>query len=235
MTSTISIAESLSLDGYILIRGFEPGNSSLGAFSRIGVVDSVEGLNTIQTLTPKDQKDAPPNTYSGNFGSAEFPLHTDLAHWAVPPRYLALRCIQGASNVATRLLDGRVLLREFGAGVLQMALVQPRRPMKNGKQLLRLLDTTVDVDLLRIRWDSLYLTPATRLANVVFVNICSFLATIKPHEVVLRDRGDTLIIDNWRWLHGRSSTEADSHSRHIDRAYLSCIKLQLDNNHDIQD
>lgn len=223
MASATSIIESLSLNGYTLIRGFEPDWPSLEAFARIGVVDSVEGLNTIQTLIPKDQTDAPPNTYSGNFGSAEFPLHTDLAHWAVPPRYLALRCIRGASNVATRLLDGQVLLREFGIEMLQMALVQPRRPVKNKKQLLRLLDRSEGVDHFRIRWDSLYLTPATKLASEVFARICAFLAIVEPHEVVLRDRGDTLIIDNWRWLHGRASTNADSQTRHIDRAYLGCI------------
>jgi Taurine catabolism dioxygenase TauD, TfdA family. len=36
------------------------------------------------------------NQYSGNYGLAEFPLHSDLAHWAVPPRYFMLRCVAGA-------------------------------------------------------------------------------------------------------------------------------------------
>lgn len=219
----MSIFESLSIDGYALIKGLDPSTPSLEVFSQFGVVDSVEGLNTVQTLTPQNHAEAPPNTYSGNFGTAEFPLHTDLAHWAVPPRYLALRCIQGSDKVATRLLDGQILPREFGAEALRMALVQPRRPMRNGRQLLRLLERTDNVGIFRIRWDSLYLKPATNLSSEIFARVSSFLATIEPQEFVLRERGDTLIIDNWRWLHGRSSAAADSHSRHIDRAYLGSL------------
>ena len=223
MTETAFIVESLTTNGYALLRNFERTSPSHVAFAQLGLLENVEGLNPIQTLVPRDQAEALPNTYSGNFGTEDFPLHTDLAHWAVPPRYLALRCLQGSPTVATRLFDGEILVRELGAKLLRMALVQPRRPMRNGKQLLRLLERTDDPALHRIRWDSIYLKAATPLASKVFASVQTILSEIEPLQVVLLDLGDTLIVDNWRCLHGRSSAAADSYSRHIDRAYLTLL------------
>jgi L-asparagine oxygenase len=220
MAEHLSISQTLAVEGSAIIRRYEPDASSIDAFARLGIVDTVEGLGSVQALIPHDLDKAPPNTYSGNFGTSDFPLHTDLAHWAVPPRYLALRCVRGSSMVATRLLDGQLLVKEFGTELLRMALVQPRRPMRNGKQLLRLLERTGAPEPCCIRWDSIYLKPATTLAKDVFTRVESFLSHIEPVEVVLLDRGDTLIIDNWRWLHGRSSITEGARSRHIDRAYL---------------
>ncbi len=223
MTAPFSFAETLAADGYALVRRHEPNALSLDALSKLGIIDAVEGLNEIQTLTPQGQTEAPPNTYSGNFGTSEFPLHTDLAHWAVPPRYLALRCEHGRPDVVTRLFDGQILVREFGNTALQMALVQPRRPMRNGRQLLRIVERIDVADFFRIRWDSLYLRPATGVASVIFDRVHSFLSMSEPREIALLERGDTLVIDNWRWLHGRSSTDAGSHSRRIARAYLRSL------------
>ena len=84
------------------------------AAARFGVPLTLPGFDTVQTLRPIEKDVSPPNTYSGNYGTDEFPLHTDMAHWAVPPRYLLLRCVIGAASVATRLLDGRQLVATIG-------------------------------------------------------------------------------------------------------------------------
>lgn len=223
MTAGNFIKDSISTDGFALIRKFEPATTSAEIFSRLGVMEVIEGQNAIQMLIPKILIEASPNTYSGKFGTSEFPLHTDLAHWSVPPRYLILRCIRGSARVATRLLDGQILSREFGIDVLQRTLVQPRRPMKNGRQLLRLLEWKEDLECFRLRWDSHFLVPANGAASKVVECISSFLASTMPKEIALRDPGDTLIIDNWRWLHGRSSANADVNLRQIDRVYLGCL------------
>lgn len=172
---------------------------------------------------PRGIDDSPPNTYSGNFGRAEFPLRTDLAHWALPPRYILLRCLRGADNVSTRILDGRHLVDTFGSDRLCATLVQPRRPMRNGKQLLRLLrsdDSSCDL----LRWDSIYLHPASRLSAQVFGGVIEFLRDARPLEVNLEGPGDTLLIDNWRCLHGRSAASEKDGGRHIERVYLKEIR-----------
>lgn len=42
---------------------------------------------------------------------------------------------------------------------------------------------------------------------------------------LLKNPGDTLIIDNWTTLHGRSEVEKSSNDRVIERVYLREIKV----------
>jgi L-asparagine oxygenase len=217
------ITESIAVNGYALIRGHRPNFSSLDALADFGQIDTIEGLNSVQSLVPYDISEAPPNTYSGNFGVAEFPLHTDLAHWAVPPRYLALRCIHGSESVATKVLDGWNVTNHFRTALLRTILVQPRRPMRNGKQLLPLLERADTPAGFRLRWDSVYLRPATTHSTELFANVSAFISQAQPPEFVLLERGDTLIVDNWRCLHGRTSAHHNAKTRQIDRAYLRSI------------
>ena len=188
---TSSIAEAIETHGYSLIQCHKPYTPSIEALSDFGQIDTLEGLNTVQTLTPQDLLEAPPNTYSGNFGVAEFPLHTDLAHWAVPPRFLALRCIKGSENIATRLLDGRALIAHFGLELLRTIILLPRRPMQNGKQLLQLLERVESSNQFRLRWDSIYLKPATKYSSEQLTNVLAFISNSQPIELILLERGDT--------------------------------------------
>jgi len=221
---SLSYKENLRLNGFAVLRRFEVNLASIDASCRLGNVDIVEGLNPVQTLVPHDSYEAQPNTYSGNFGRSDFPLHTDLAHWARPPRYFVLRCICGAPNIATRLLDGKILIDAVGADILRMALVQPRRPMRNRKQLLRLLERLEHPSDSLIRWDSLYLQPASLFAADIFDQIQNLLLSVRPVEVMLLELGDTLIVDNWRCLHGRSAALKAVGPRRIDRTYLKELR-----------
>jgi hypothetical protein len=174
------VAETIAAKGYVVVRAHRPEVQSLVALADFGQIETVEGLSTLQQLVPRDLTDSSPNTYSGTFGTAEFPLHTDLAHWATPPRFLALRCVIGSGSVPTRLFDGRLLIERFRPEVLRSLLVQPRRPMRNGKQLLQLLERVESTDLLRLRWDSVYLKPATNQSAASFAEVKNFVAHATP-------------------------------------------------------
>ena len=93
------INTELAIDGHALIKCYLPDISGISALSRLGVVVRLPGVSEVQTLTPRRIEHSPPNTYSGNFGTREFPLHTDLAHWFEPPRFFALRCVVGSKYV----------------------------------------------------------------------------------------------------------------------------------------
>lgn len=223
MSVTSRVSKDLAERGFAVVRDHMPGASALAAVSDFGHVDVVEGLAPVQTLVPKDQTSSPPNTYSGNFGLCEFPLHTDLAHWALPPRFLVLRCVSGVEAVPTRILDGQTLLRKFGLTNLRRVLVQPRRPMRNGKQLLNLCEPGTELGTCRLRWDSVYLKPANAEASRVFADILEYLSGVPVQQISLVDPGDTLIVDNWRSLHGRGSAGASVTGRKIQRVYLRSI------------
>ena len=214
----------LETDGFVLLGDLWTDATSLEVADQLGIVDRVEGLAAVQTLVPRMVAGSPPNTYSGNFGHAEFPLHTDLAHWARPPRYILLRCIRGAEHVSTRILNGRHLIGTFGSDRLYATLVQPRRPMRNGKQLLRLLGSSDDFSRDLLRWDSIYLHPASPASSKVFGEVLEFLREARSVEVNLLERGDTLLIDNWRCLHGRSAAREEDRTRHIERVYLKGVR-----------
>lgn len=214
------LAQTVATNGYAFIPHHLPDLATVEAVSLVGMPLTLTGFSTVQELRPHEASDAAPNTYSGNFGVGEFPMHTDLAHWAVPPRYLVLRCIQGAPEVATGVIDGNILIDYFGSTLLRRTLVQPRRPIGNGKQLLRLMDCFDDCDVPVFRWDSIYLRPATAESEAAFTLVSKHIASMDRDDVVLLSPGDTLVLDNWRMIHRRSPVPAAAANRHIDRVYV---------------
>lgn len=223
MSRLATTREQLSAEGYVFLPKFAPELPPRVAFSWLGSIDSVEGLAEIQVLTPQTETASTPNTYSGNFGTSEFPLHTDLAHWAVPPRYIALRCLSGTKSVTTSVLDSLGVVQAVGRETLRMAIVQPRRPLKNGKHLLRLLEKPINVNSDRIRWDTIFLKPSNEFAAATVAGVRDALRHAQPVQFTLRDPGDTLVLDNWRVFHGRSPVSSDELQREIARAYLGVV------------
>ena len=207
-------------NGYVFIAAHKPELETVEAVSLLGSVLTLAGFAAFQDLRPQTKSNSAPNTYSGNFGTGEFPMHTDLAHWAIPPRYFALRCIKGAPDVVTNIFDGRSMIADIGATALRRTLVQPRRPLRNGKQLLRLLDY-LEGDAARVlRWDSIFLQPATANSEATFLFVAAYLKKAPGEALVLRNPGDTLIVDNWRMIHRRSPVPPGVADRHIHRVYM---------------
>jgi L-asparagine oxygenase len=215
------LRSTVSRQGFAFLSGAERNHGALQAFARIGEVVAVRGQST-QQLRPRRVEDAPCNIYSGNFGLGEFPLHSDLAHWYIPPRYLALRCIKGAAGVNTLLFDTTLMSKALGRSVLRRTLAHPRRPLSGKLPLLRILEEP-DKHASLIRWDSLFIKPATDDSAKTFRDIRAVLSEAPVIRQRLCAPGDMLIIDNWRMLHGRSAVTPSGLSRHIVRAYLGSL------------
>ncbi len=210
--------------GYAFIKTLRPELDSLKVADILGQPEQVEGLRIIQNLTPNEIVDAKANTYSGNFGASTFPLHTDLAHWSRPPRYLLLRCLNGSARVSTNIICGAALIAKVGAASLAQCLCYPRRPVGGELHLLQILEQINDMDSWLLRWDSLYLKPANSYSKQVFDQVIGWLSRSPIQEHKLIDVGDTLILDNWRVLHGRSTIPTELKSRVIQRIYMSALK-----------
>src|SRR4051812_36953265 len=97
-------------NGFAFLPQFRRAESTSRILSHLGEVERLPDVDEVQRFTPKLASVAPPNIYSGTFGLGAFPLHTDLAHWHVPPRYFALRCVRGSPHVKTTMFDGHVLM-----------------------------------------------------------------------------------------------------------------------------
>lgn len=209
--------------GYAFFPSFYPDLAPLAAAVALGTPEKVDGLRLVQELLPMTPELTTPNTYSGNFGLGAFPLHTDLAHWAKPPRYLLLRCANGDPDAQTQIVDGRAVVAAVGSIVLARCLARPRRPMKGAFQLLPIWHDTFEPIQKLIRWDSVYLKPANAYAQDVFRQVEDSLMHLQPIARVLLTKGDTLLLDNWRMLHGRSPVQNRASSRQLHRLYLSSL------------
>jgi hypothetical protein len=130
-----------------------------------------------------------------------------------------LRCVRGYADIPTLLLDGRSLVDAVTLDILRRSVVRPRRPRSGEMRLLRLWQSgNGGEDLLR--WDEVFLKPASRIGAFAFGMIREELETATPMEVAMVDAGDTLVIDNWRMLHSRPPVRPGRDDRCLDRVYL---------------
>lgn len=173
----------------------------------------------IQELIPRSS--STPNTYSGIFGMDRFPFHSDLAHWVEPPRYLLLRCVKGYHDVPTLVVDGDKLVDEISFDILARAIFKPRRPRDGTLTLLRLCEPTEEG--YRLRWDEVFLKPASKIGQIAHDAVQDWLAHCEPIKCVLESAGDILLIDNWRMLHARAPIPVGREDRKIQRVYLRSL------------
>lgn len=213
---SLEIRDEIRKSGYIFFTSYRPIESIVEIAEHFGkpLVPWENGL--VQTLAPRT--DAAPNSYSGIYGLGHFPFHSDLAHWRMPPRYLLLRCITGYEDVPTLMIDGHDLIDAVTLDILSRAIFKPRRPREGCVSLIRLCEPVED--FVRIRWDEVFLKPASRIGEVADLHVREWLSTRAPTALSLAEPHDVLLIDNWRMLHARSPILPGRESRVIERVYL---------------
>lgn len=224
-----SINETLCANGFLFLPRLAPHETTTTVASHLGELIDLHSMlhhspiPTVQSIRPRHKYDSPSNIYSGTFGTQEFPLHTDLAHWLVPPRYLILRCLRGEPDVVTDLLDIFSFINFLGRDVAEGAMMRPRR-VRADSPTGPLSVVFNRSSTLGVRWDRLFLSPMNlrgREALEKMTATCQI--ALHRKTVVLQDCGDTLLIDNWRCLHGRSSVSESSMGRRVERVFLSRI------------
>jgi len=161
------------------------------------------------------------NVYSGNYGLGEFPLHSDLAHWANAPRYLMLRCIVPSNEVYTFLYNVQKIIENVGDITIQRALFKPRKKISGHISLLRFHEKHSGLD--KYRWDKLFIVPDNKEAQTIAKHLSNFTSENAELRCYYTAPGDTVIVDNWRMFHGRSSVPETGRDRLIERVYLSEI------------
>lgn len=153
--------------------------------------------------------------------SADFDLHTDGYSQAAPPKYiLLLRTDNSVELPATYLVDGFLLFDQLNEAEKEL-LQRPIFPSAQG--LLPAL--RIDKGMPRFRWNSeLMQRWARREEKSQSKSLAEAAEMLYSHlaKVIMCDelrRGDCLILDNERWLHGRSALQSDS-TRVLQRAWV---------------
>jgi L-asparagine oxygenase len=181
------------------------------------------GIPTVQSLRPRESDKVGQNQYSGNYGLGDFPLHSDLAHWSLPPRYFLLRCIEGRREVFTRVLPWTAVLASVGLSVLQRAVFAGRKRRLGCCSLVHAMSRHEKGNV--FRWDPVFLRPLNAAAQELATHMKDSKWANRATEIPLCRPGDTMLIDNWRALHGRSPVPAGGTGRLLERVYLSEISL----------
>ena len=152
----------------------------------------------------------------------DFALHTDGYNQPKPPKYmLLLRTDDSDELPRTYLADGMSLLRGLSRAELEL-LDRPIFPTATGS----VSALTVREGRPVLRWNA---TLVRRWANRVSSDTASLEQAIEIFgrslpPIVLTDhlhQHECLILDNDRWLHGRSALRTDS-VRVLQRAWVDC-------------
>jgi len=222
-----TVSSALDSHGYLFLKAWQPQASTLDLACSIGAVVDLKKiaaaykLGNVQSLKPRESDESSPHSYSAVYGLGEFPLHTDYAHWGTPPRFLMLRCRAGDRSVTTYLLPWSCVADQAG-DIINRAIVVPRR--KHPAQSICPLGVRYrKAGQVGFRWDSLFLRPLNQAAESL-ADVVQARASIDRIAIALTDPGDTLIIDNWHMLHGRSEVPQRALDRHIERIYLSSLR-----------
>lgn len=218
----MTIREAVLEVGYARLPAFRPGLDGSEIAAILGTPLALGRCGPVHRIVPIQSEHATPNTYSGRYGLGIFPYHTDLAHHRMPPRFIMLRCVAGFSTVATLLIDGSSLVQSIGPSLLARALVQPRRPVYGMRPLMPIYAPHLGPCGL-LRWDESFIQPASGAGKIGCMHLKEELSNIVPIKVALMTPGDTMIVDNWRMLHGRSAVSLACRERILERAYLEDI------------
>lgn len=205
----------LVTNGYVDLGVFHPEKNSKEAAQLIALDLCIKLDRFTEPLTVNAVEAKPTNTYAGNYGFDKLPLHTDLAHWEIPPRYLMLRCLVPDAQVSTLLLHHSEVFDNLPPVVVDRALFRPRRKLDGKMYLLRLRNGGI------FRWDQLFLIPENKEACQVQSLMSNKELDLKTKKLVLDKPGMTVVIDNWNMLHGRSMVKNNSSTRSIERAYFT--------------
>jgi L-asparagine oxygenase len=169
----------------------------------------------LERVSPKQASEARAGTMSSRWGLGAFPLHTERAHWRVPPRFLILRSVGEATDRPTTLLDSADLrldrrLRE------ELRTMTWRVSMGGADFSTTVLWRADNARMDYIRYDRCCMAPAVTEVGDRFSAVLE-AANVVEH----RWRPDTaLVIDNWRMLHGRGTSDRTDYGRIIERVVV---------------
>jgi alpha-ketoglutarate-dependent taurine dioxygenase len=82
------------------------------------------------------------------------------------------------------------------------------------------------MDTEAVRWDPRFLRPLNHEAVEAFSKAAGSIELQESMvRIQLSSPGDTLLIDNWRCLHGRSEIGVEALSRHLERVLLDEVRI----------
>lgn len=211
---------ALASKGWAVLQCSNPRLDLVQISHAIGEPIRATGDSFLEVLKPKASKDAKPNTTSGIYGLTSFPPHTDMAHWPVPPRFLAMRISKAMAGIPTQLLDSKAIKIDAYTNALL------RRSVWRIGRIRQAYPCSVYFDhhgQKGIRWDTCTMFPHGKIATDVRPRLLELI-----NEGLLNERtehewsstDEILVINNWRILHARPEIPDGAIGRELERVLI---------------
>lgn len=211
---------ALASNGWAVLQGSSPSLDLVQIAHAIGEPLRALGNSGLEVLKPKSTKDARPNTTSGIHGLNAFPPHTDMAHWPVPPRFIAMRIRKAMTSIPTQLLDREAIKLDAYTNALL------RRSVWRIARVRQPYLCSVYFDYhgqSGIRWDTCTMIPHGQIATDIRPRVLELIDDAlrnerAEHEWTSAD--EILVINNWRILHARPEIPDGAIGRELERILI---------------
>jgi L-asparagine oxygenase len=222
----VDTKQTLVKNGWCLFRDAELSVDILRAAALFGRPVCQQGSSPVSIIMPHETLSARRNTTSALYGLGAFPLHTDMAHWPLPPRYIVMRARNSTQNIPTLLIDSTEIKLD------QSSLSSWRRAVWRVSKVRHPFLCSMYFEhhrRLGIRWDfctmSPYGTLATEIVDRVYREFEN-LSNTQAIAITWESTDDILVIDNWRMLHSRPAIPKSAIERILERVLVeeSCYE-----------
>lgn len=208
----------LEKSGWASIRGVVNDNQLLELAHEMGAPVMLSDGSFIKRLKPRQRLHAAPGTFGALYGKGPYPLHTDTAHWPTPSRILVMR-VTGDLRRSTTLLPFATLLAQADGAEREDI---ERSVWYSGAKSRRFCCSMrfKKADQIGFRYDPLCMAPA----NPAALRAKSFLENRLQKNSVCEFRWTkdaTLVIANWKLLHGRGIQPLHESDRELHRIYVN--------------
>lgn len=197
------LSQKINKDGWVIINHYSEELITLVE----NICSNLEleiSFHNYKKLIPRDNKEASYFSLSSAYGLNDFPLHTDGAEYKIPPKFLVLRALAN-SPTGTTIADAKTIQTNISAcnskwsvktkdGIINTKLYETDNKYKIGYIRFNRLSMKC------IEGDKVYVSKAIDNLSTKIINW-----TINK----------TIIIDNWRVLHGRQQIREDEYDKRI--------------------
>ncbi len=197
------LSQTIEKDGWVVID--EYSGDLLNLMERICSKLKLDiSFHNYKKLIPKDKNEVEHFSLSSAYGLKEFPLHTDGAEYKTPPRFLVLRALSD-SPTETFIADANSILNNKNVCNSKWSI-----KTKDGIVNTKIYEQHPKYNIEFIRFNRL----SMKCDEGEKLDVYKAIDNLNISSIIWTEN-KTIIIDNWRVLHGRQTIIEDDYEKRI--------------------
>ena len=205
----------LKSEGVVVIDGVHSKDELIRVAKSIGKIKPHPNGEYVAELKSSDGRSSLAGTFSNVYGLSAFPFHTDTAFWELPARYVVMGMIERSGSKTNY-----ISLSDIEKNISGDFLAKARKSIYLSETFEGSKYTSLVFggnEAWGFRFDPNIMTPANVHAKNFHEELETAIERVEPRKI---DWGGSraVVIDNWKFLHGRESVKNES--REMLRIYL---------------